>query len=129
MALTPARDDLRVTRETVERFNEATGRRDVDGMMALMTDDCVFENTFPRPDGARYTGQRAVRDFWLRLFADSPNAVFEGEELFVAGDRCVVRWLYRWAPDEPEKPGHVRGVDVLRVRDGKIAEKLSYVKG
>ena len=24
---------------------------------------------------------------------------------------------------------HVRGVDVLRVRDGKVAEKLSYVKG
>ena len=26
-------------------------------------------------------------------------------------------------------PGHVRGVDVFRVRDGKVAEKLSYVKG
>ena len=25
--------------------------------------------------------------------------------------------------------GHVRGVDVLRVRDGKVVEKLSYVKG
>jgi hypothetical protein len=27
------------------------------------------------------------------------------------------------------RPGHVRGVDVLRVRGGKVAEKLSYVKG
>jgi hypothetical protein len=25
--------------------------------------------------------------------------------------------------------GHVRGVDVLRVRDGRVAEKLAYVKG
>jgi hypothetical protein len=25
--------------------------------------------------------------------------------------------------------GHVRGVDVMRVRDGKVAEKLAYVKG
>ena len=24
---------------------------------------------------------------------------------------------------------HVRGVDVMRVRDGKVSEKLSYVKG
>ncbi|MBS1243923.1 MAG: hypothetical protein H6R41_460, partial [Deltaproteobacteria bacterium] len=24
---------------------------------------------------------------------------------------------------------HIRGVDVFRVRDGKVAEKLSYVKG
>jgi len=39
-----------------------------------------------------------------------------------------VRWLYRWAEDRPDRPGHVRGVDVCRVRDGKIAEKLVYVK-
>ena len=26
-------------------------------------------------------------------------------------------------------PGHIRGVDVFRVRGGKVAEKLSYVKG
>jgi hypothetical protein len=25
--------------------------------------------------------------------------------------------------------GHVRGVDLFRMRDGKVAEKLSYVKG
>jgi ketosteroid isomerase-like protein len=129
MTLTPARDDTRATREAVERFNEATGRRDVDEMMALMTDDCVFENTFPAPDGARYTRQPAVRGFWQQLFTDAPTATFEAEELFVAGDRCVVRWLYRWGPDAPEKPAHVRGVDVFRVRDGKVAEKLSYVKG
>ena len=26
-------------------------------------------------------------------------------------------------------PGHVRGVDLFTVRDGRVAEKLSYVKG
>jgi len=26
-------------------------------------------------------------------------------------------------------PVHIRGVDLFRVRDGKVAEKLSYVKG
>jgi hypothetical protein len=29
--------------------------------MTLMTDDCVFENTWPAPDGERYEGQVAVR--------------------------------------------------------------------
>jgi hypothetical protein len=48
--------------------------------------------------------------------------------MFAAGARCVVRWRYGWqGPDGA--PGHVRGVDVLRVRDGKVVEKLSYVKG
>ena len=47
----------------------------------------------------------------------------------MSDDRAVVRWTYRWAADRPSDPGHVRGVDIIRVRDGKVAEKLSYVKG
>jgi ketosteroid isomerase-like protein len=111
------------TRETIERFNEAFNRHDVDAVMALMTDDVIFENTSPPPDGERFAGQTEVRAFWERFFAGSPRAHFETEELFVAGDRCTVRWRYSWGD------GHVRGVDLFRVRDGKVSEKLSYVKG
>jgi uncharacterized protein (TIGR03086 family) len=42
----PAADD---TLATIVRFNEAFGRQDVDAVMALMTDDVVFEDTSP-PD-------------------------------------------------------------------------------
>jgi ketosteroid isomerase-like protein len=118
--LVPSRSD---TLETIERFNEAFNRHDVDAVMALMTEDVVFENTSPAPDGARYEGQAAVRAAWETLFAASPQARFATEETIALGDRCVVRWRYAWGD------GHVRGVDVFRVRDGKVAEKLSYVKG
>jgi uncharacterized protein (TIGR02246 family) len=111
----------------VQRFNEAFNRHDVDAVMALMTEDCVFENTRPRPDGERYQGQAAVRGFWEQFFARSPDARFDAEEVFATGDRCVVRWVYHWVRDG--EPGHVRGVDLFRVRDGRVAEKLSYVKG
>jgi hypothetical protein len=73
-------------------------------------------------------GQAAVRRFWDRFFRENPSAAFESEEMFVAGPRCVVRWVYRWRGADGVS-GHVRGVDVLRVRDGKVVEKLSYVKG
>ncbi len=113
---------------TVERFNDAFNRHDVDAIMALMTDDCVFESTSPPPDGPRYVGQAAVRAVWESFFRSSPSAQFEAEEQFAAGDRCTVRWRYRWV-DADGKEGHVRGVDVFRIRDGKVAEKLAYVKG
>jgi ketosteroid isomerase-like protein len=116
------------TLAAVERFNEAFGRHDVDGVMKAMTEDCMFENTWPRPDGERHVGQSAVRRFWERFFRENPTAAFETEELFAAGPRCVVRWVYRWRSADG-KPGHVRGVDIMRVRDGRVAEKLSYVKG
>jgi ketosteroid isomerase-like protein len=115
------------TLATIHRFNEAFNRHDVDAVMGLMTEDCVFDNTRPPPDGERMVGQAAVRAFWVGLFRRSPQARFETEEIFAAGDRCVVRWTYHWVKEG--KPGHVRGVDIFRVQDGKVAEKLSYVKG
>jgi ketosteroid isomerase-like protein len=116
------------TLEAVRRFNEAFDRQDVDGVMAAMTEDCVFENTCPPPDGERYAGQNTVRGFWERFFSSSPDSRFTTEEIFALGDRCVVRWRYDWKNNDGT-PGHVRGVDIFRVRGGKVAEKLAYVKG
>jgi len=121
------RDQTTVTLEAVRRFNDAINRHDVDAVMDAMTEDCLFENTNPPPDGRRYVGHAEVRAFWEQFFRGSPDAVFEAEETFACGDRCLVRWIYRKTRDG--KPWHLRGVDVLRVRDGKVAEKLAYVKG
>lgn len=115
----------KATLDVIRRFNEAFNRHDVDAVMALMTADCVFENTLPRPDGERFEGATAVRAFWQGFFQSAPGARFETEEIFAIGDRGVARWVFHW----DDQGGHVRGVDVLRVRDGRVAEKLAYVKG
>jgi ketosteroid isomerase-like protein len=115
------------TRSVLEAFNDAFGRHDVEAIMRLMTDDCVFENTFPAPDGVRYEGQADVRAFWESFFASTPTARFETEELVCFDDRAFARWVFRWA--DGAEGGHVRGVDVFRVAGGRVAEKLSYVKG
>jgi len=107
------------------RFNAAFGAGDVDAALALVTDDIVFETTSPTPDGQRYEGRDAVRSAWAEVMT-TPGMSFTEEESFVSGDRAVVRWLYAWAGSAP---GYVRGVDVLRLRDGLVSEKLSYVKG
>ena len=113
----------RSTEATINAFNEAFGRHDVNAVMALMTDDCIFENTLPPPDGERHVGQAAIRKFWQEFFTGTPQAKFEAEEMVVAGDRATVLWRFDWGD------GHVRGIDLFKVRDGKVAEKLSYVKG
>ena len=113
----------------VLEFNEAFNRHDVPGMMQLMTEDCVFENTDPAPDGTRYSGKEVVTAFWQGFFRESPRAHIEIEEIFGMGNqRCVMRWRYEWV-EASGKEGHVRGVDIFQVRDGLISEKLSYVKG
>lgn len=70
----------RSTLEVVCRFNDAFNRHDVDAVMALMTDNCVFESTRPPPDGERIEGCQGVAAFWESFFARSPQAQFETEE-------------------------------------------------
>jgi ketosteroid isomerase-like protein len=118
--------------QIVRRFNDALNAADVDGMMRCMTADCVFENTDPPPDGERFEGQAAVRAFWEAFFFRSSRAQITIEEIFAQGTAqtgcCVMLWRYQWI-DSVGQPGHIRGVDVYRLRDGLISEKLSYVKG
>ena len=93
-------------------------------MLALLTDDIIFESTSPAPDGVRYEGRDAVAKVWGDMLASTPQAHFTTEEQLVLGpDRAVVLWRYDWGD------GYVRGVDIVRVRDGKLCESLAYVKG
>jgi ketosteroid isomerase-like protein len=114
-------------RFVIDRFNEAFNRHDADALAAWLTDDTVFEDTSPAPDGRRIEGKPAVIAFWRDWFVRNPDAVFEAEDVIVSGDHAVVRWVYR--KRRAGQPWHLRGVDVLTVRDGKVAAKLAYVKG
>jgi predicted SnoaL-like aldol condensation-catalyzing enzyme len=112
----------------VLEFNEAFNRHDVAGMLRLMSEDCALENMAPAPDGAVYSGKEAVTRFWQDFFRDSPHAHIEIEEIFSLGFRCVMRWRYEWV-DAAGKKEYVRGVDIFKVEEGFICEKLSYIKG
>src|SRR5262249_19613452 len=105
----------------------AFNRHDADALSTVLTDDTVFEDTSPRPDGRRVEGKPAVVAYWREWFARNADARFETEEMFVTGDRAVVRWVYHKTRDG--QPWHLRGVDIFTVRDGKVAAKLAYIKG
>ena len=116
-----------MTRLVIDRFNDAFNRHDADALAPLLTEDTVFEDTSPAPDGQRIEGRAAVVEFWRGWFARNTEAVFEAEELIVSGDRAVVRWVYR--KPRNGQPWHLRGVDVFTVRGERVAAKLAYVKG
>jgi predicted SnoaL-like aldol condensation-catalyzing enzyme len=127
--MTPTRlSRIEATTRIVLKFNDAFNRHNVDEMMQYMSDDCVFENTTPAPDGTIYSGKDVVTQFWHKFFIDSPHAHIEIEDIFGSGMHCVMLWKYSWMDVNREK-GHVRGVDIFKVTNGLITEKLSYVKG
>jgi ketosteroid isomerase-like protein len=109
-------------RGLVDAFGEAWAGHDLEGALAYLSEDCVFDATGPAPDGARHVGPDAIRQAWQAIF-DDPTSEFSAEETFSSGDRVVQLWRYSWST------GHVRGIDVFKVLGDRITEKLSYVKG
>ncbi len=117
----------RVTLDVVRRLGAAVDRHDVRAVVALLAPDCRFESTTP-PDGETVLGAQAVGEVFAALFRSARERRFDTEEIVPAGERATVLWTHRWT-DPDGRTGHVRGVDVFRVRNGLVAEKLSYVKG
>jgi hypothetical protein len=112
----------------LSRFTAALNRHDLCAALALTSSNCVFEATWPAPDGERSVGHTELEAAWKTIFND-PSSHFTIEESFTAsesfmtGTRVVQRWRYDW------DGGHVRGVELVTVKEGLITEKLAYVKG
>lgn len=110
------------TSEVIHRFNQAFQERNPAILGDLIAPDCVMESIQPAPDGTRYEGYDANLAFWQALAADRVSH-FEVEDTVVMGDRANIRWRFHFGDG-----GSVRGVSLMRVRDGRIVEALGYAK-
>src|SRR5688572_18314519 len=110
------------TAEVIRRFNQAFQDHNPAAFKDLVGPDCVMESIQPAPDGTRYEGYEVNLAFWQAMAADRVNR-FEVEETFVMGDRANIRWRFHFGDG-----GSVRGVSLIRVRDGRIVEALAYSK-
>ena len=113
------------TADLMRRFNEAFLRHDPSLLEGLIAEDCVLENTTPAPNGSRHVGRDACLEVW-RGIAANRDGWFEPEEIIAQGERAVILWRYRWGEGEENS---IRGVNLMRVRDGQIVEGRGYVKG
>jgi ketosteroid isomerase-like protein len=111
------------TAKVVRRFIAAFQSKDAAEIHDLVAPDCVMEAMQPAPDGLRVEGYEANVAFWQAMVTD-PNGSFEVEDVVISGDRATNRWRYHFGGEGTS----VRGVTLIRVRAGKIAEALAYAK-
>jgi ketosteroid isomerase-like protein len=128
-AKTPAVSDLgqarQTTSEVIRRYNEVFQQHDPSALPELIAEDCVIENTNPAPNGSRHVGRDACLELWRRI-ATTRELQFDIEQVVITGERATILWRLRWGEDESKS---VRGVNLMRVRDGQIVEALGYIKG
>ena len=112
----------------IRRFNSVWDAHDVDGIVEMFTEDVVFEASFgAEPCGERAVGKAAARELAAAVFARIPDLHFEELRHFVSPEFAVVESVTTGTP-AGGAPYRTHLVDLLTIRDGKIAAKRSYRK-
>lgn len=111
------------TAELMDRFNQVFQRHDPAPLAGMIAEDCVIEKITPAPDGDRCVGRDACVALWGEI-ATANGTRFDLEESYAMGDRAIIRWRLWLSPTQS-----IRGVNLMRVRDGLIVEAMGYVKG
>jgi len=117
--------DRATLRDLTIRFTDAFNRDDLDGVMAMMAEDAVYEEF----TGAVHRGSAAIRAAFEPQFrGDFGKIRFETEDLFVdeIAARALIRWVCRL--ETRRGPAAWRGLDILHCEDGLVKRKLTYAK-
>ena len=112
----------------LERFADAWNQHDLDALMSMMTDECVFvASAGPQVDGQRSEGREAVRAAFAAVFETYPDAHWANARHFIAVNRGVSEWTFTGTHKDGTRV-EVTGCDLFTLQDGKIAIKNSYRK-
>lgn len=117
-----------MTVDDLERYAAAWNAHDLDAIMAMMTDDCVFDaGGGTEPWGTRFEGASAVRERFAAVWRDVPDARWDDGEHFVDGNRGCSIWIFRGTTTDG-RVLEMEGCDIFTFRDGAIWRKSTFLK-
>jgi limonene-1,2-epoxide hydrolase len=106
--------------QVVNQFIEAVGRKDQEAAMALVADDCYYDNV---PVG-HMTGKDKIEEFLAPMFRGSGPVVFEIHRQATTGNIVMNERTDRFVMRGKEISIPVAGV--FEVNDGKITFWRDY---
>jgi steroid delta-isomerase-like uncharacterized protein len=119
--------------ETIDRYNDAWNRHDLEAIIAMHAHDMVFEN---HTAGERAEGAD-VREHIGRIFEAWPDIAFATRRLYVREDLVVQEWTARATHTKEMRRGDIvappsgervewEGLDVIPFEDGLVKRKDVY---
>ncbi len=114
------KDSAQALRATIDSYNDAWNRQDVDTIVSMHASDMVFEN---HTAGERVEGE-AVHGHIAGIFRDWPGLRFTGRRLYVREGLVVSEWTAH--AERNGKELEWDGVDVFPIENGLIKRKDVY---
>jgi len=116
--------DAKLLQDLFDAFN----RHDLEGVLACMTEDCVFEGAAgPEAYGARFVGHDAVGKAFAGVWKTFPDVQWANDRHFAADGLGVSQWTLVGTREDGMRI-EADGVDLFTFRDGKVATKKAFRK-
>jgi ketosteroid isomerase-like protein len=115
--------------DLLRRFGKAFNRGDIEGILACVTDDFEWRLAAgpEAPNGRVVRGKEAVRKALEERDREFAEMRFSETEVTVSGDK-VFGTFRATGKTRDGRAIDRRGLDIYRIRDGRIALKDSYWK-
>jgi steroid delta-isomerase-like uncharacterized protein len=105
----------------VERFAEAFNRRDVDGLLALFTEDATYADLFFGP----HAGQAALRAMFERMFREGRDYRWQMNSIVTDARRAAAEWTFSYTataavPRSEGRSVRFSGMSMFDLEAGRI---------
>ena len=87
-------DSTAENRQAWQRFSEAWAKRDIDGLMALVTDDIFYGASVGPEPGATFRGRDAVRRGFDHMLRHDEVLREHAGLVVIVGDHGFAEWTY-----------------------------------
>ena len=108
-------------------FSRHWAEHNIDGLLELMTEDCLYLASVGPEPGKTFRGQEQVRVGILEMFRYDLTERSEVYNLFIAGDRAAWEWKY-YHTDSDGNEILTHGCDLFEFTGDKISCKQAFRK-
>ena len=127
--------DAHPLENVIAAYGEAWNSHDVEAILAMHTDDSVFEN---HTSGGKAVGKAAIREILKSVFSTFPDIRFDARRTYVRDGLVTQEWTASATLATPYTSGGVtvqptgekiswNGVDVIPFTGNLVARKDVYV--
>lgn len=112
--------------DTVKRFLDAWAAQDLESVLNIFDESATFKASMGPEPGKTYIGHDEIKPAVRSMFENAAGTQFDITELFLFDGGAVVTWCV--TSQVNGETVRSPGIDVFRVRNGKITLKDAYRK-